>query len=247
MSFSLPGIELIKQILGTIGPRDEPIKLLSLGYPDLLLRTEDVVNVFGQDVADKLVYREDSARIIAWHSQQGKLDRIIDADSLFKLINIELHSIDIVADRGCERIVDLNDPLPDDMRGAYDIVVDGGTTEHCFNIGQAMKNVAEMAKVGGFIIQANGLNNYNHGFFGINPTCYYDLYGQNHFDLRFFMGFTRRKSPIYPEMFELPTIQSFHSIPELSGVMVVARRTSPEPIKWPMQSKYLQSRKKEAA
>lgn len=247
MSFSLPGLELIKQIMTQMGPRDEPVKLLSLGYPDLLLKTEDVANVFGPDIASKLQYREDSARIIAWHNQQGKLDKIIDAQSFLKLVNIDLHSIDIVADRGCERIVDLNDPLPDDMRLSYDIVVDGGTTEHCFNIGQAMKNVAEMAKVGGYIIQANGLNNYNHGFFGVNPTCYYDFYTQNDFELRFFMGFSRRVSPIYPEMFKVPTVQSFHSIPELSGVLVVAKRMNDQPIKWPMQSKYLQARNKTAA
>ncbi len=243
MSFSYPIVMIIKQLLDKMGPRETPIKLLSLGYPDLLLPTKSVEEIFGKGIADKLAYREDSERIIKWHGQQGKLDKIIDAEQFLGLINIELHSIDIVKDRGSERIVDLNEPLPEDMVGQYDIVLDGGTTEHCFNIGQALKNVAMMARVGGYIIQGNGLNNYNHAFYGICPTAYYDLYTQNAFHIVFMRGFTRKSSPIFPEMFDIPPVQQFHSIPELSGVLVVAEKTKDAPIVWPMQSKYLASRK----
>lgn len=242
MSFSYPILKLIKKVKDQIGEREEPVKLLSLGYPDLLLAPSHVEQIFGKGVAENLSFREDSERIIQWHSLKGQLDKIIDAQHFMELIGIELHSIDIVKDRGCERIVDLNEPLPEDMEGAYDIVLDGGTTEHCFNIGQAIKNVAMMVPEGGYVIQGNGLNNYNHGFYGLNPTCYYDFYTQNHFELIFFSGFSRRKTPIFPEMFQIPPVQGFLQLPELSGVLITARRQKVEPIVWPMQSKYLRAR-----
>lgn len=245
MSFSLPILQLIAQARTRLVQQGtpKPLSLLSLGYPDMLLRPDQIVSLFGQEVADNLKFREDSERIIQWHGLAGKLEKVIDAEHFLQLIGITLYSVDIVADRGCEIILDLNDPLPEHMRAKYDIVLDGGTTEHCFNIGQAIKNVAEMVRVGGVVIQGNGLNNYNHGFYGINPTAYHDFYTQNGFTLHMLRGFSRRNGPIDLEVFDLPLVQGFSGVPELTGCIAVAERTSDAAIQWPMQSKYLMTRK----
>ncbi len=47
--------------------------------------------------------------------------------------------VDLVASRGGERILDLNGPLEADLVGGFDVVLDAGTMEHCFNVGQAVR------------------------------------------------------------------------------------------------------------
>src|SRR6185436_8644425 len=171
---------LVLSVLQQIRPHLPPEpKICCLGYPDVLVSTEQAQQYLGAEAAARLAYRADSASIIAWHALEAHLDRVIDAESLFEVMGMKLTVVDLVASRGGERIVDLNEPLAADLVGAFDIVLDAGTMEHCFNVGQAVRNILAMAKVGGFVIHMNPMTMVNHGFFNFSPTFYHDFYGQN--------------------------------------------------------------------
>ena len=49
------------------------------------------------------------------------------------------------------------------IKNKYDLIFDVGTLEHCFNVGQAFKNIMEMTKLGGTIFMATA-SKINHGF-----------------------------------------------------------------------------------
>ena len=159
----------------------------SLGYPDVLVDSEKLVALFGESVRRRLVVRSDSAQAIAFHRLRD-VDHVVETKSLFAALGLQLDCIDVRAPRGVERIVDLNAPLPNDLVGSYRLVIDPGTIEHCFNIGQAMLNAARAMAVGGYIVHVNPLSMFNHGFYNLNPTFYYDFYGQNGFELLFMNG-----------------------------------------------------------
>jgi hypothetical protein len=55
-------------------------------------------------------------------------------------------------------------------------VLDCGTTEHCFNVGQAIINAAHAVKPGGAIFHCFPMCVMNHGFWNASPTAFKDFY-----------------------------------------------------------------------
>lgn len=208
--------------------------ILSLGYPDMMAPAVQLAAFFKQPILERLRYRSDSEAVVRWHGLPNM--PIVDTTSFFEALGTRIDYIDIRASRGVERLVDLNDVLPADMIGKYDLVLDCGTLEHCFNVAQAITNVALAVSEGGFIIHATPLNVINHGFFNLNPTFFADFYGQNGGEIIFLKGVTAG----WPQQdfFDLPLTASFTHGPEKTGLVIVVRRTQASPIKWPTQSKY---------
>lgn len=209
-----------------------------LGYPDVLVSEDQARQILGAEIAARLTYRPDSAQILAWHGLQSKLDRVIDAQSLFAAMGMRFTAIDLVASRGSERIVNLNDPLAPDLVEAFDVVLDAGTMEHCFNVGQTIRNILDMAKVSGFVVHMNPMTMINHGFFNFSPTFYHDFYGQNGHKL---------VAPIHGVAVSGIDVTSYkldhirrQVVRDSNGmIMCVARKGHSRPAIWPMQSKYL--------
>lgn len=210
---------------------------VSFGYPDVLVGKEHIEILLGEDKANSLEYRDDSEDIIRWHNYAGSLDRIVETSSLFKLMGIDIEIVDINPSRDCEEILDLNKPVSEDFYDKYDLVLDLGTSEHCFNIGQAVKNAAEMVNLGGIVIHVTPLSMFNHGFFNINPTAYYDFYSQNGFEILLQKGMSGKIFDY--DIFDTPSVQRFNNVPNDALNICVAQKLRKVPIKWPIQSKYL--------
>lgn len=226
-------LELLKHIR-TLLPN--PIAMLSLGYPDILATPEIIAGLFGEDIANGLKYRDDSAGIVAWHGLEGELSRIPETEHLLSALGISFSCIDIAASRGVERIIDLNFPLPDDLHGSFHVVMDPGTIEHCANIGQALMNLAKCVQVGGFVIHCNPMSMYNHGFYNLNPTLYADFYEHNGFSLEMMTGMAGHG--LQRQFFSVPPFQRFANAPANASLVVVARRQQDKPLSWPVQRKY---------
>ena len=152
-------------------------KILFLGYQDLLVSDDELKKIFGDDLnINNLRVRKDSEMIITWHGAHH-LSKIYDTFSLFEQLDCELSISDIEEIRGGEVIIDLNIPLK--TSNQYNIIFDGGTMEHCFNIGQAIQNIIQLTKLNGYILHTNPLQMINHAFYNISPTFYWDVYNQN--------------------------------------------------------------------
>jgi hypothetical protein len=197
------------------------MRVASMGYPDVIAE----IDLKG------LEYREDSEAICKRHGLKQR--PIPDAHSFFKLMGAELDVYDIVKERGCEIILDLNERgIPAHQ---YDIVLDVGTAEHCFNIGQALINMGSMVKEGGYIIHENPSNWGNHGFYNLNPTLFYDFYTDNGFEVEELKLVTRDGCEAKP-----PPTQRFKFSPEELNIFCLARRVMVQSFIYPTQTKYKQ-------
>jgi len=212
-------------------------RLLSFGYPDVLVTAERLRGTCGEQVAASVEYRSDAPGILRWHGLDASAGGVPETRSLLKCLGVDSDFIDIAPSRGFEKQVDLNQAAPPELVGQYDIVYDGGTMEHCFNVGQVMRNAFAFAKVGGFIVHVNPLNYFNHGFFNFNPTFYYDWYARNGHPLVF---------PLYamfgplldPKVTVLDPYKPFKGAAERTVLVVVAQKKSAAEPAWPMQGKY---------
>src|SRR5215469_1265494 len=76
---------------------------------------------------------------------------------------------------GATYVADFNLPLVHNK--AYDTVVDFGTTEHIFDVAQALRNIDSLCKEGGQILHMLPANNYcGHGFWQFSPELFFSLY-----------------------------------------------------------------------
>lgn len=90
-----------------------------------------------------------------------------------------VESLDNSDYEGATFVHDMNRPLPEDMHGRFDTVIDGGSLEHVFNAPQALKNCSALCKPGGQILHILPANNFcGHGFWQFSPELFFSLYSE---------------------------------------------------------------------
>lgn len=213
MAIDATQLDLIMRAIGDVG------RALSAGYPDLLIQKNT------QAMPDEFwIERPNSAEIAKHHGIAGP---VYDSRAFFRGMGFELDIIDRAVLEGSERVVDLNAPQE---LGEYDLVIDPGTIEHCFNIAQAAANLAGAVKVGGIISQAVPMAMFNHGYYNLNPIWFIDFYKSNGFELE--MMLIRCGDWIMNNV----TGKRMAGVPDGAVNVITARRKEKRPIVWPQQA-----------
>jgi SAM-dependent methyltransferase len=82
----------------------------------------------------------------------------------------QMEAMDFNDKEGAQHIHDLNRAVPASLKAKFDLVIDGGTTEHIFHIGQAIENCFAMLKPGGVMMSFVACDGwFGHGFFQTGP------------------------------------------------------------------------------
>lgn len=81
-----------------------------------------------------------------------------------------LESLDFSDIEGAEYVHDLSKPVSKKLKNKFDLIYDGGTTEHVFDIAQSFRNVDQMLTDGGIFVSCVGADGwFGHGFYQIGP------------------------------------------------------------------------------
>ena len=159
---------LDKLALKLLAPRLHGARVLCLGYPDLLAPADAVEQILGMRPTQ-----------FTPHGPAYKLKYLLpETLHVFRQAGAaQVDVTDVQVIRGMERVVDLNYPV--DWPQQYDIVIDPGTLEHCFFIGQAMFNAWRAVKPGGVVLHLSPMTMVNHGFYNLCPTLFKDFADAN--------------------------------------------------------------------
>lgn len=88
-----------------------------------------------------------------------------------------VESFDASGYEGATHVRDLNQPVVPPRR--YDTVIDLGTSEHVFDVAQALRNTAGLCAVGGQILHVLPGDNLNgHGFWQFSAEAFFSFYGE---------------------------------------------------------------------
>lgn len=194
--------------------------VLCLGVPIVLLSDEELCETFG-------FYPRRKVEAPGW----ARMDSSPDPYDLCEQLGVKLTCVDAIAHDGREVVADLN--YPHDL-GQFDLVIDAGTTEHCFNVAQAIVNASNAVKVGGRILHTNPVSMGNHAFYNFCPTLMLDFYKANGFELEFLE--LRDKNGEGDRV-------DFHPFSRFSlgnnwAMYCMARKVEQQPLTWPIQGKY---------
>lgn len=215
--------------------QDSVLLVGCLSYPDILVTREQIIHRYPQLNNESFMTREDSEKIISWHSMP-QLSKIIETTDFFNKLGCIVDYFDFEEIRGGEIKCDLNHPIATEHCGKYDVVIDTGTLEHCFNVGVAFENMCKLSKVGGIIISAAPMTKINHGFWNFSPCAYENYFSQNNFEILFFSSFYKDSEGL-KQLQVSPNERQI--VPQETILITVARRLEKSTFKLPIQQKYL--------
>ncbi|MEP7356424.1 MAG: hypothetical protein ABI847_04245 [Anaerolineales bacterium] len=97
-----------------------------------------------------------------------------------------LSIVDYSAYQAADIIHDFNQPIPENLWGRFDAVIEGGSLEHIFNFPVAISNLMRLVKVGGSLFITTPANNLcGHGFYQFSPELMFRIFApENGFELR---------------------------------------------------------------
>ncbi|MBY0404389.1 MAG: hypothetical protein K2X66_10865 [Cyanobacteria bacterium] len=106
-------------------------------------------------------------------------------DCFFKMLGFTtVHSLDGFPLENPTFVHDLNEPIPLEMHQQYQLVCDGGTMEHVFDIKTVLTNTVRLLALGGYVLHITPISGWiNHGFYQFSPTLFLDFYSENGFEL----------------------------------------------------------------
>ncbi|SEN48007.1 Methyltransferase domain-containing protein [Gemmobacter aquatilis] len=89
----------------------------------------------------------------------------------------QMEALDFSDYEGATILQDLNCPVGPELEGQFDLIFDGGTLEHVFNVPMALQSVFRMLKPGGRFISVNGMNGWmGHGLYQFNPELVWSFW-----------------------------------------------------------------------
>lgn len=145
----------------------------------------DYVSAFGgsENPASLNEFAQRLARGSAYDSMKGGLNESF-AGELIERCGMAYLSMDIAKGYKTE-VFDLNhEDLPARHRGAYDVVMNIGTTEHVFNQYNSFKVAHEAAHVGSHMVHQLPASGYtDHGYYMYAGRFFFELAGSNKYEI----------------------------------------------------------------
>ena len=111
-------------------------------------------------------------------TEEQVLEKPMYCETALKLLGAKvIDSMDASDYEQATVVADLNKPIPEALHGKFDLVYDGGTIEHVFDVRQAFQNLMSLPKVGGgVVIQTMANNWFGHGFYQFSPELFYRVF-----------------------------------------------------------------------
>lgn len=220
-----------------------PLRVMFLGYQHVLLPDAYYRDRLGADPSAFADTLDLAAVRRVHHVNATGVDHVPTLDTLAGVLGSRLgvevawDALDVIRHHGSERLADLNEPLPPELAGRYDLVVDGGTLEHVFDIAQGLRNVATLVRPGGCVVHHSPAGMGNHGFYNLNPTLFLDFYGDNGFTVHAVTLLVRDGRGVL-EPAGIPATGRFPVPPESCVLALAQKVAAVETLRNPIQGSY---------
>ena len=170
----------------------------------------------------------------------------------------KVSAMDVSAYEQAEVVHNLNEPVGPELHGRFDLVIDGGTLEHVFNVPVAIGNCLKMAKPGGHVVIITNMNNLvGHGFYQFSPELFFRIFSpDNGFEVVRMIAVedTFGRSSLLGVKYDFPIQGPWYDIHDPDKIrkrnilitrypvvlMALARKVSDQPLftRFPQQSEY---------
>lgn len=113
---------------------------------------------------------------------------------LKKHLGVDLIAYDIKNYGNDEIYFDLNQPPTGGKK--FDLAINPGTLEHCFNISNALANITDFCKPGGLIMHHGPFQNHLHGLWEAHPKLFQRYYGKDNILCHYYLKMSKNDGKI---------------------------------------------------
>ena len=199
--------------------------------------------------ADPALLKEDILQFVDGITTRCQLlSRLDDNPDLFDLAKVfygalfqpgEMQAIDMHGTLFAQNL-DLNFPVVLDRK--FNVIINNGTAEHVFNIGQVFCTIHNYSLPGALMIHDGPLMGWlDHGFYCPQPTLYFDMAAANGYEIvcMFVTCLDSLDATQITSREQLHTLAQSGEVPENAMLFTVMRRGFYDrPFKVPMQGYY---------
>lgn len=115
-------------------------------------------------------------------SQADPSKEYISDNTFFGMLGVKnLVIIDHSDYEGASVIIDLNCNIPDEYRGSAEFVFGGSVCDNVFDPAMYIRNMAELLKPGGRLVDQNIVTDHYHPYAILPPAWYFDYFNINRF------------------------------------------------------------------
>lgn len=169
-------VNLVPTLIDVVRIHELSGALLQLGRQDVEASADRLEQLFRAEGFSSPLRRD------AWKEE----DEAVTPETFFSALGFDVvESADLSDEEGATWSLDLNEAtVPEDLRNRFNVVFDGGTLEHVFNVPNALEACAAMLRPNGWFLHIGPLNNYvDHGFYQFSPTFWFDWCSANGWDV----------------------------------------------------------------
>jgi hypothetical protein len=107
-----------------------------------------------------------------------------DLAKIFYALFLDFRSLAAIDFHGTPAAMRIDLNLPVTLKERYDVVINGGTAEHVFNVFQFFRTCHELTRAGGLMLHSSPFRGWlEHGFYNFNPTFFWDLAQANGYEV----------------------------------------------------------------
>ena len=165
--------------------------VLTLGRQSIRFREEELAAFFQKELGT-VVNRGPSTMHDDTNTELGKRYGSVSDKRFFQMFGVDsLSCLDVTEYEGADIIHDLNYPVPEDLHGKFDFIIDGGTFDHLVDARMAFINVVRMLKPGGRVFQWDAASNFTGtpAYYSFGANVFFDFYTANRFaDVKVFIA-----------------------------------------------------------
>lgn len=189
MGIALNGVYLLSQVLKE-SERSTNHTVLTLGVQDCYFDQGKLIQSFKHHNIQYTKIPQSRIEYTTGFCHLSEQDRLqlsrnLHQRSLFEFLGYSkdnVMALDVSDYEGCDIVHDLNNPIPNSLRGRFDVVFDAGTVEHVFSTKDAFFNIAGLCRMGGVAVHFAPVDMVNHGFVNFNSYIFQDFYESNGFE-----------------------------------------------------------------
>jgi len=155
--------------------------ILSIGRQTVFLSPEESTALVERELGSTT--RQAATLEIDTATRGSTRGRFVTDRSFYSLFSdANYRCLDVSAYEGADLIADLCQPLPPSIDERFDFIIDGSTLDNVFDPAMAMRNLAQLLKPGGRIVQFNHAARRHYVYVGFALCWFHDYYAINEFD-----------------------------------------------------------------
>jgi len=156
--------------------------LLSISRQTVYLNPEQACDLVREELGTPPRVQSQGLELDVW-TRGAQAKRFISDRAFYSLFSdADYNCVDVTPYEGATLIANLCNPLPAEIEGQFDFIVNGSSLDNIFDPAMALRNLSRLLKPGGRIIHLERASRAHNVYVAFALSWFHDYYAINNFE-----------------------------------------------------------------